>query len=224
MKFLKILVLILIPYFSFAQYAEGGEVYFKGVAGYGIKSEGIDTGIGITEEDGNYKEIYIYPGGGLNIEWGMGVHITSSLRTEIEVSYQSSGDRFGNGSVIFRKFPAGLSIVKEYQNHPSYLLYFKTGLLGIFTPKYFDELHAENEVNRLNVDYKSSIAGQIAIGLMRRIESEKLNIFVELKYVTGQDLEWKSATLNKKSFEISDEYRSLPNKGLFLNVGLGYYY
>ena len=64
MNYLKLLLLS-IPIFCYAQYAEGGDVYFKGVAGYGIKSEGIDTGISIAKEDGSLKDIFIYPGGGL---------------------------------------------------------------------------------------------------------------------------------------------------------------
>ena len=94
-----------IPITIYSQYALGGDVYFKGTVGYGVMSEEIFTGIDITMEDGTINDIFITPGGGINIEWGMGLHISSTIKTELDISYQYSGDRFSNGTVLFRKFP-----------------------------------------------------------------------------------------------------------------------
>ncbi len=170
----KLLILFMLPIVAFSQYADGGDIYFKGTVGYGFVQEKLYTGVRIREDGIITKEIYISPGGGKNIEWGMGIHISSSLKTELDVAYQYSDDRFNNGTVLFRKFPLSFAIVKEYQRHESYLLYGKIGILGIFTPKYSDELNG----SKYKIDYHNSYGGQIGVGLMRRIESEKAYFFI----------------------------------------------
>lgn len=218
---IKILFLILfIPLTVYSQYAIGGDVYFKGTAGYGFVQEKLYTGVRIREEGVITKEIYISPGGGKNIEWGMGLHISSTLKTEVDITYQYSGDRFSNGTVLFRKFPISFALVKEYQRHESYLLYGKIGALAILTPKYSDELNR----SKYNIDYHNSYGGQIGVGLMRRIESERVYVFIEGKYVFGKNLNWKSARLDDVDYPPSESFKSINNKGVFLNVGLGYYY
>jgi len=219
-KILKIIYVLFIPLLLFAQYATDGDVYFKGTVGYGFVNEKLFTGIDITLNDGTIKDIYISPGGGLNIEWGMGLHISSTLKTEFDVTYQYSGDRFSNGTVIFRKFPIGVALVKEFQRNDSYLLYSKLGVLAIFNPKYFDELDG----SKFNINYKNSFGGQIGVGLMRRIESKKVYYFIEGKYVFGKNLNWKSAILDDIESIPSSTFESLNSNGIFLNIGLGYYY
>jgi hypothetical protein len=220
-KYIIILFFILlIPITIYSQYALGGDVYFKGTVGYGAISEKISTGIDITKEDGTINDIYISPGGGLNIEWGMGLHISPTFKTEMDISYQYSGDRFSNGTVLFRKFPVGITLIKEYQRNESYLLYGKIGLLAILTPKYFYELDGE----KVKINYHNSYGGQIGVGLMRRIESERIYFFIEGKYVFGKNLSWKSATLDDVESTPSTTFESLNSNGLFLNIGLGYYY
>lgn len=218
---IKYLFLILfIPLTVYSQYAIGGDVYFKGTAGYGFVQEKLYTGVRIREEGVITKEIYISPGGGKNIEWGMGLHISSTLKTEVDITYQYSGDRFSNGTVLFRKFPISFALVKEYQRHESYLLYGKIGALAILTPKYSDELNR----SKYNIDYHNSYGGQIGVGLMRRIEGERVYVFIEGKYVFGKNLNWKSARLDDVDYPPSESFKSINNKGVFLNVGLGYYY
>lgn len=57
---IKILFLILfIPLTVYSQYAIGGDVYFKGTAGYGFVQEKLYTGVRIREEGVITKEIYI---------------------------------------------------------------------------------------------------------------------------------------------------------------------
>ncbi len=204
----------------YSQYAISGDVYFKGTVGKGFVDEQVFTGISITMEDGTIDDIYISPGGGLNIEWGMGLHISSTLKTEFDVTYQYSGDKFSNGTVLFRKFPISLALIKEYQRNESYLLYSKVGVLAILTPKYFDELNG----SKFRINYHNSYAGQIGIGLMRRIESERVYFFIEGKYIFSKNLNWKSATLDEIDSTPSSTFKSLNNNGIFLNVGLGYYY
>lgn len=218
---IKYLFLILfIPLTVYSQYAIGGDVYFKGTAGYGFVQEKLYTGVRIREEGVITKEIYISPGGGKNIEWGMGLHISSTLKTEVDITYQYSGDRFSNGTVLFRKFPISFALVKEYQRHESYLLYGKIGALAILTPRYSDELNR----SKYNIAYHNSYGGQIGVGLMRRIESERVYVFIEGKYVFGKNLNWKSARLDDVDYPPSESFKSINNKGVFLNVGLGYYY
>ena len=219
-NFIKSIFVIIIPVLVYSQYATSGDVYFKGTVGYGFVDEKLFTGIDITLDDGTINDIYISPGGGLNIEWGMGLHISSTLKTEIDITYQYSGDRFGNGTVIFRKFPMGVALVKEYQRNESYLLYGKLGILAIFNPKYFDEL----EGSKFSINYHNSYGGQIGIGLMRRIESQRVYYFVEGKYVFGKNLNWKSSTLDDIDSTPSLTFESLNSNGLFLNIGIGYYY
>ena len=216
----KTLFVLLIPVLVYTQYATGGDLYFKGTVGYGFVDEKLFTGIDITLNDGTINDIYISPGGGLNIEWGMGLHISSTLKTEFDVTYQYSGDRFSNGTVLFRKFPLGIALVKEFQRNDSYLLYGKLGVLAIFNPKYFDELDG----SKFSIDYHNSYGGQIGIGLMRRIESERVYYFVEGKYVFGKNLSWKSAELDEIENNPSSTFESLNNNGIFLNIGIGYYY
>ena len=215
-----LIFIIFIPITIYSQYALGGDVYFKGIVGYGVVSEKIFTGIDITNEDGTIEDIYIAPGGGKNIEWGLGLHISSTLKSEMDISYQYSGERFSNGTVLFRKFPMGISLIKEYQRNESYLLYGKIGLLAILTPKYFDELYG----SKYKINYRSSYGGQIGVGLMRRIESERVYFFIDAKYVFGKNLQWKSATLDDIDYEPSSTFESLNNNGIFINIGLGYYY
>lgn len=218
---IKILFLLLfIPIAAYSQYAISGDVYFKGTVGYGFVDEKLFTGIDITLNDGTINDIYISPGGGLNIEWGMGLHISPSLKTEIDVTYQYSGDRFNNGTVLFRKFPISFALVKEYQKHESYLLYGKLGVLAFLAPKYFDEVDG----SKRSINYHNSYGGQIGVGLMRRIESERVYVFIEGKYVFGKNLNWKSARLDDVDYPPSESFKSINNKGVFLNVGLGYYY
>ncbi|NHZ85585.1 MAG: hypothetical protein GWP19_06860 [Planctomycetia bacterium] len=164
-----IFLILIIPISIYSQYAISGDVYFKGTVGYGFVQEKLYTGVRIREEGVITKEIYISPGGGKNIEWSMGVHISSSLKTEVDVAYQYSGDRFNNGTVLFRRFPVGLSLVKEYQRNDSYLLYGRIGILGVLTPKYYDELDG----SKYSIDYHNSYGGQIGVGLMHRIESKR---------------------------------------------------
>lgn len=213
-----------IPITIYSQYALGGDVYFKGTVGYGVMSEEIFTGIDITMEDGTINDIYISPGGGINIEWGMGLHISPTLKTEMDISYQYSGDRFSNGTVLFRKFPVGVSLIKEYQRNETYLLYGKIGLLAILTPKYFDEVNYDDGETNWEINYHNSFGGQVGIGLMRRLESERIYFFIEGKYVFGKNLSWKSATLDDVDNTPSPTFESLNSNGLFLNIGLGYYY
>lgn len=220
---IKILFIIMIISGTiYSQYAISGDIYFKGIAGYGFVEDKLYSGIRIREDGIITKEIYISPGGGLNIEWGVGVHISSSLKTEFDVAYQYSGDRFNNGTVLFRKFPVGLSLVKEYQKHESYLLYGKIGVLAILTPKYSDEL----DRIKYNIDYHNSYGGQIGVGLMRRIKSQKAYFFIEGNYVFGKNLNWKSAKLDDVDIDspLLESFKSINNNGIFLNVGLGYYY
>ena len=219
-NYIRTFLVFILPVLVYSQYATGGDVYFKGTVGYGFVDEKLFTGIDITLDDGTINDIYISPGGGLNIEWGMGLHISSTLKTEIDITYQYSGDRFGNGTVIFRKFPMGVALVKEYQRNESYLLYGKLGILAIFNPKYFDEL----EGSKFSINYHNSYGGQIGVGLMRRIESQKVYYFVEGKYVFGKNLNWKSSTLNDVESTPSLTFESLNSNGLFLNIGIGYYY
>lgn len=208
------------PISIYSQYAISGDVYFKGTVGKGFVNEQVFTGISITLEDGTIDDIYISPGGGLNIEWGMGLHISSTLKTEFDVTYQYSGDKFGNGTVLFRKFPISLALIKEYQRNESYLLYGKVGALAILTPKYFDEIDG----SKFRINYHNTYAGQIGIGLMRRIESERVYFFLEGIYVFSKNLNWKSATLDDVESTPSPTFKSLNNNGIFLNIGLGYYY
>ncbi|NHZ85375.1 MAG: hypothetical protein GWP19_05785 [Planctomycetia bacterium] len=208
------------PISIYSQYAISGDVYFKGTVGKGFVNEQVFTGISITLEDGTIDDIYISPGGGLNIEWGMGLHISSTLKTEFDVTYQYSGDKFGNGTVLFRKFPISLALIKEYQRNESYLLYGKVGALAILTPKYFDEIDG----SKFRINYHNTYAGQIGIGLMRRIESERVYFFFEGIYVFSKNLNWKSATLDDVESTPSPTFKSLNNNGIFLNIGLGYYY
>lgn len=215
-----IFLLLFIPSTIFSQYAISGDVYFKGTVGYGFVEEKLFTGIDITLNDGTINDIYISPGGGLNIEWGMGLHISPSLKTEVDIMYQYSGDRFSNGTVLFRKFPISFALVKEYQKHESFLLYGKIGMLAFLAPKYFDELDG----SKRSVNYHNSYGGQIGVGLMRRIESEKAYFFIEGKYVFGKNLNWKSATLDDIESTPSSTFESLNSNGIFLNVGIGYYY
>jgi hypothetical protein len=215
-----IFLLLFIPITIYSQYAISGDIYFKGTVGYGIISEKLFTGIDITMNDGTINDIYISPGGGLNIGWGMGLHITSTLKTEVDVMYQYSGDKFSNGTVLFRKFPISFTLVKEYQKNESYLLYGKIGALAILTPKYFDELDG----SKFRISYHNSYAGQIGMGLVRRIESERVYYFIEGIYVFGKDLNWKSATLDDIENVPSPTFESLNSNGIFLNIGLGYYY
>ena len=220
----RFFLIILIPITIYSQYAIGGDIYFKGTAGYGFVNEELFTGIDITMEDGTINDIFISPGGGLNIEWGMGLHISSTLKTEMDISYQYSGDRFGNGTVIFRKFPVGITLVKEYQKHDSYLLYGKVGLFTILFPQYFDEVNYDDGKSSWEIDYHGSYGGQVGIGLMRRIESESVYFFIEGKYVFGKNLNWKSATLDEVDSTPSLSFESLNINGVFLNIGIGYYY
>ena len=213
-----------IPLTIYSQYALGGDVYFKGTVGYGFVEDKLFTGIDLTLNDGTIKDIYISPGGGLNIEWGMGLHISSTLKTELDIAYQYSGDRFGNGTVLFRKFPVGIALVKEYQKHDSYLLYGKVGLLAILYPHYFDEVYYDDGESNYIIDYQNSFGGQVGMGLMRRIESERIYFFIEGKYIFGKNLIWKSATENDIKSEPLPTFGSLNSNGLFLNIGLGYYY
>ena len=217
-------IIIFIPVALFSQYALGGDVYFKGTVGYGVISDKIFTGIDITMEDGTINDIFISPGGGINIEWGLGLHISSTLKTEMEIAYQYSGDRFSNGTVLFRKFPVGITLVKEYQKHDSYLLYGKVGLLAILYPHYFDEVYYDDGESNYIIDYQNSFGGQVGMGLMRRIESERIYFFIEGKYIFGKNLIWKSATENDIKSEPLPTFVSLNSNGLFLNIGLGYYY
>jgi len=216
----KTLFVLLIPVLVYTQYATGSDLYFKGTVGYGFVQEKLYTGVRIREDGIITKEIYISPGGGKNIEWGMGVHISSSLKTEVDVAYQYSGDRFNNGTVLFRRFPVGLSLVKEYQRDDSYLLYGKIGISGILTPKYSDELDG----SKYNIDYNNSYGGQLGVGLVRRIESERVYFFIEGKYIFAKNLQWQSAKLDDVDYPPSESFKSLNNNGIFLNIGLGYYY
>lgn len=219
--FSKLFFLILaLPISTYSQYAIGGDVYFKGTVGYGFVEHKLFTGIDITMEDGTINDIYISPGGGLNFEWGMGLHISSTLKSEVDVAYQYSGDKFSNGTVLFRKFPISFALVKEYQKNESYLLYGKIGVLAILSPKYSDELDG----SKYNIDYHNSYGGQIGVGLMRRIESEKVYFSIEGKYVFGKNLNWKSARLDDVAYPPSESFKSINNSGIFLNIGLGYYY
>ena len=151
---------------------------------------------------------------------GNGLHISSTIKTELDISYQYSGDRFSNGTVLFRKFPVGIALIIEYQKHDSYLLYGKVGLLAILTLKYFDELDGSKFI----INYHNSYGAQMGLGLMRRIESERIYFFIEGKYVFGKNLSWKSATLDDVESTLSPTFESLNSNGLFLNIGLGYYY
>lgn len=217
---MKILILFLLPIVAFSQYADGGDIYFKGTVGYGFVDEQLFTGIDITMNDGTINYIDISPGGGLNIEWGMGLHITPTLKTEFDVTYQYSGDRFSNGTVLFRKFPISFALVKEYQKHESYLLYGKLGVLAFLAPKYFDEVDGSER----SINYHNSYGGQIGVGLMRRVESENVYFFIEGKYIFGKNLNWKSATFDDIESTPSAKFKSLNSDGIFLNIGLGYYY
>ena len=99
-------------------------------------------------------------------------------------------------------------------------MYGKIGVLEILTPKYSDELNG----SKYNIDYKSAPGGHIGIGLTRRRESEKIFFFIEGNYIFGKKLNWKSAKLDDIDKEPSESFKSLKNEGVFINIGLGYYY
>ena len=81
-----------------------------------------------------------------------------------------------------------------------YLLYGKFGAVAIFTPKYADELNEST----FTINYKNSFGGQIGIGLMRRIESEKVFFYIELNHIFAIQNEWESALSNDVDEEPSN--------------------
>jgi len=154
----------------------------------------------------------------------MGLHISPTIKTEVDIAYQYSGDRFSNGTVLFRQFPVGVALVKEFQRTESYLLYSKVGILAILSPKYFDEVSYDDGESNWVINYHNSFGGQVGIGLMRRLESENVYYFIEGKYVFGKNLNWKTFTGDEVDDTLSSTFESLNSNGIFINIGLGYYY
>jgi len=208
-----------IPGLILAQYPEEGDVYFKGIAGYGFFDERVFTGIEKIVDSGKSQKVYIRPGGGLNLSIGGGVHITQGLRAEVDFSYQSSGDNFGNGEAIFRKYPLSVSILQGFYLYEVVNIYGGIGGSLIFGSKYIDQI----EDTTTEINYKITYAVLGKVGFRYQPQSNRAFFFGEASYFFGKELNPADGELDGIP-ELSNKFASLGINGLYIGAGLGYYY
>ena len=89
-----------------------------------------------------------------------------------------------------------------------------------------DLLNPESELHK-KFDWRSARLtdkNAFHIDRKRRLDLDELVSFIEGKYGFGKNLNWKSATLDEVDSTPSLSFESLNINGVFLNIGIGYYY
>jgi hypothetical protein len=202
-----------------AQYPEEGDVFFKGLAGYGFSDERVFTKIEKIENGGNPEKVYIYPGGGLNINIGGGVHLTQTLILEADFSYHYSGDNFENGEAIFRKYPLSVSILHGIYLREEFNIYGGLGGSLIFGSKYMDQI--ENTTTEIN--YKLTYAAFGKVGFRFQPTDNRAFFFGEASYIVGKKLNAAKGELDGIP-ELTKNFAHLGINGIYIGAGIGYYY
>jgi len=200
-----------------AQYAEEGDLYFKSSAGYGFGERDLKTGW--LDDSGN--RIFVKPGGGFHIDVGGGVHINPTLSLEVDFAYQTSWKNLSNLQIVFKKTPLTIRLKQSIPLFSDFQVYGTAGVQAIFSGSYVNKevvtvFSSETE----KVKYKIALAGQFGAGFQYQREAADVFFFGEARYIKGNELKAKSVTFNN----VEDKNYNVNINGVYLLLGLGYYY
>lgn len=192
----------------------------KGTIGFGIGFDKIFTGYYKIMND-NYEDIYIYPGGGVNVDANFGYNLTSSIKVELGIGYQSSGvfAPRTDEEVTFSRVPLTLTLTYEIPSRRSYQIYIGAGPGIYLSPEYKIVVGQ----SRANVNYNSSFGLHGLVGVIKQNKNKPFFFFGELRYVGVFNYEWNEASVTGYAL-IPTEIANLGGNGIFINFGMGYYF
>jgi len=195
------------------------KLYLKGTIGFGIGFEKIATGLyKVYEDDREPKEIFIYPGGGINAEAVLGYRVISSLAVELGIGYQSSGTSVKDDTVYFRRIPLTITLINEFKSGGSIKFYAGGGGGLYFSPK----TYAAVGEGTVDIKYDSSFGFHGLVGITTRTQAKPLFFFWEAKFVGFTKYKWNEATLNGYSAIPTTEFQEMNGNGIFINFGICY--
>lgn len=195
--------------------------YLKGILGFGIGFEKISSGAyKIYEDDREPEEINIYPGGGINIDGIFGYKIIPALNVELGIGYQSSGSSIKDDEVSFHRAILSLSLIHEFESKSSIHFYIGGGSGIYFSPNY--KLEIGNL--RAEIKYDPSFGLHGLAGIAKRTKGKNLFYFGEIRFVGLINYKWNEATFVNYSFIPTSKFHELSGNGIFINVGIGYYF
>lgn len=191
----------------------------KGTIGYGIGFDKIYTGY-VKVMNGKRDDIYIYPGGGFNFDANFGYNLTSSIKLELSIGYQSSGVfvTSKDEEVTFSRVPLTLTFTYEIPSRRSYQIYIGAGPGIYLSPEYKIVVGQ----SRANVNYNSSFGLHGLVGVIKHNRNKPFFLFSELRYVGVFNYEWNDAYVSGSAM-IPTAIVNMGGNGIFINFGMGYY-
>ncbi|MBN1272368.1 MAG: hypothetical protein JXB26_08860 [Candidatus Aminicenantes bacterium] len=193
------------------------KLYIKGYVGFGAGFDKIFTGYVKRESgDDEYKDVNIYPGGGVNLELLFGYRFLQNLMLELGIGYQSSGDTAGDDSVSFSRFPLKMTLVFEFPSSRNFKFYTGAGAGAYLGPKYKEEIGS----SKGKITFGGSFGMHALLGIA--FHQARMSYFIEMKYEGLMNYTWKDASLNGYSGVPSAAFEEMSGNGIFFNFGIGY--
>lgn len=204
-----------VPKSAVSQY----KFYLKGTLGFGVGFEKISSGFEkIYEGDRESEEIFIYPGGGINIEGGFGYLIIPALKAELGIGYQASGTSAEDDKVSFYRGVLTLSLIYEFQSKSSIHFYIGAGPGMYFSPAYTAEVGS----SRAEITYDPSFGLHGLAGIVSQKEGKPLFYFGEIRLAGLIKYNWNKATFVNYPSYITSNFLEMSGNGVFINFGIGY--
>jgi hypothetical protein len=194
-----------------------GRFYASGLIGMGFGFDRIKVGE-VKYTDGDWEDIIIMPGGGLNAEARLGFYFTSSLRAELGASYQASGNTYkvygsDNEFILsFKRIPLNLTLLYDLPTRGSMQIYIGAGPTVSVGPSYTEEF-----VSKDSIDYEPSFGFHALVGFLWN--KGKWFYFGEVCYMGPFTYSWTSASFIPPTF-----MRELSGNGIFINFGGGIWF
>lgn len=195
--------------------------WVKGIIGFGPGFDRIPTGVyqkwGTT---GDWDEVKIMPGGGINGEAVLGYQIVPALAVELGIGYQSSGTAVKDTKeeVAFKRNPLTLTLIHDFKSRRSLHVYIGGGIGYYFSPRFILNVSGLD----MEITYKPSLGYHGLFGLSTKLKTLPFFFFGEIRFAGGMNYMWEKASVGGLEAIPSDLYAKLPGKGIYLNFGGGY--
>ncbi|GAF70852.1 unnamed protein product [marine sediment metagenome] len=209
--------------------------YLKGIFGAGAGFDEVSMYTWAQKYDisgapiGDREEILIRPGGGVNLEGIVGYGITSDVRVEAGIGYNTVGGspKVKDVKSSFRSFPLRISVIKDFLITTS-KFYVGGGISMYLAP----ELHREAEIEGNKIENTITYSAPVGINVLTGLEmplGEKYFLFGELRYTGGITYEWEEFTENGIEYDLNKitiypKWREIDGNNLFFNFGIGIYF
>ncbi len=174
---------------------------------------------------GKSEKIFLRPGGGLNIEGVVGYGITSDVKVEAGIGYNSASwsPDIEKGEGNFRSFPLRISVIKDFATKTTMKFYVGGGISMYLAPELYRKAEFEGNKIKNTVTYSTPVGINVLTGMDIPI-GEKYFMFGELRYTGGITYEWEEHTQNGIECDgVFPDWDDFDGNNLFFNFGIGIY-